>query len=57
MSYVKCHKCKTMVHFKPLDVVKFEERFVQKGEPVYCYSCFMKKNEENREKATDQEKE
>lgn len=45
MAYVKCHDCKTMVHFKPVDIVDFDKKFVQGNEPIYCLSCYKKREE------------
>lgn len=45
MSYVKCHDCGSMVHFKPFDIVEFNKRFIDNKEPIYCLSCFKKREE------------
>lgn len=45
MAYVKCHDCQTMVHFKPVDIVDFDKKFVQGNEPIYCLSCYKKRME------------
>lgn len=45
MPYVQCKDCKTMVHFKPIDIKEFNKRFVEGNEPVYCFKCFRKREE------------
>lgn len=48
MAYVACHDCKQMVHFKPVNVEEFLYRYVEKNEPIYCFACF-KKRQENKD--------
>jgi hypothetical protein len=43
MPYVKCHDCRKMVHFKPVNLVEFNKRFVDGNEPIYCVTCFKKR--------------
>ncbi len=43
MAYVQSPDCKTMVHFKPIDVDDFNKRFVENNESIYCLNCFKKK--------------
>jgi hypothetical protein len=46
MPYVKCSDCKTMVHFKPIDLTEFNKRFIEGNEPAYCLNCFKKREKE-----------
>lgn len=43
MAYTQCHACKTVVHFKPVDLVEFNKRFVNGSEPIYCLKCFKER--------------
>lgn len=48
MACIQCHDCKIDIHFTPIDVVEFTKRFVDGNEPVYCVSCWKKR--ESKEK-------
>ena len=46
MAYVECHDCNTIVHFKPVNLNRFNERFIDGNEPIYCINCFRKRERE-----------
>ena len=43
MAYVSCHDCKRMVHFKPIDVEAFDDKYIKNEEPIYCLNCFQER--------------
>lgn len=48
MAYVKCRDCERMVHFKPVDVVEFNKRFIDGDEPIYCLKCFKEREKKKQ---------
>lgn len=53
MPYAKCATCTTVIHVNTQKEEEFQERLNDENEPILCFPCF-KKQQENKEKKANE---